>query len=97
MADAADVGRRVLEGLAAGRRRSAEQAKERAAPLRAAVLDEVNRAILGGKVSRAVLEGKKPRGLAIRVHRQLRGRFVVSERQVRRIIDALYSLSDSPG
>lgn len=86
MADAADVGQRVLAELNAGRAIAIARAKENAASLQAAVLDECRK---------DMLRGNGERGRPGRVHRQLKGRFSVSERHVRRILDVLFSESDS--
>lgn len=80
MRDAADVGRRVLEGLDRGRAISIEQSRQRAAALRAAVLQ-----LAADDLAR----GRKPRGRAGRIARKLRG--LASERHIRRILSDTFS------
>lgn len=87
MADAADIGQRVLAILAAGRAAAIARARERAAGLQLAVLDELHNDCLAGKPER---------GRAGRIHRRLKHRHKVSSRHVKRILDGLASVSDSP-
>lgn len=84
-ADSADVGRRVLEALAAGRARQLAARRLQAAELR----DLVERA---ARIDRA--EGKPERGRAGRITRRLTLAGVpITERWTRKIISEL--LSDS--
>ena len=78
------IGRKVLAGLFKGRQRAIEQAKERAAFHVAKVVIHAN----------ADVAARKPeRGRAGRISRRLGG--MLSERQVKRILDRLSSVSDS--
>ena len=86
MSDAAQVGERVLEGLAKGRTRAIAAARERAAPTWRAI-----RAALDNDI----LDGYSARGRASRIKRRLR--LTISERQVNNVLVSLYSASDSLG
>lgn len=81
---AAVVGRKVLAGLDKGRHRAIAQAKERAA-------FHVAKVVIHSNADFA--SGKPERGRAGRIARKLGG--MLSERQVKRILDRLSSVSDS--
>lgn len=78
------VGLKVLDGLAKGRQQAIAQAKERAAFHVAKVVIHTNA---------DVAAGKPERGRAGRISRKLGG--ILSERQVKRILDTLSCMSDS--
>jgi hypothetical protein len=82
---AADVGRRVLLCLDAGRNKAIAKAKRRAAGHAALIID------LAAIDARA---GRPERGRAGRIARKLRG--MLSESQVHRILRALSSVRDFP-
>ena len=81
---AAVVGQKVLDGLDKGRQRAITQAKERAA-------FHVAKVVIHANVD--VAAGKPERGRAGRISRKLSG--ILSERQVKRILDRLSCMSDS--
>lgn len=78
------IGRKVLEGLDKGRQRAIAQSKERAA-------FHVAKVVIHSNADFA--SGKPERGRAGRIARKLGG--MLSERQVKRILDRLSSVSDS--
>ena len=81
---AAQIGRRVLAGLARGRQRAITQAQARSAQWTVQI---TYLALADRDVGRAA------RGRACRIRRKLGG--ALSERQVKRILDRLSSVSDS--
>ncbi len=90
---AATVGRRVLANLNEGRAEAIRKAQERARALVATV-----QALAHAEL----LSGKPMRGMAGRIARKLSGAWkkkkktnVASERHVKRILDTLFSVSDS--
>lgn len=88
MSDPAEVGRRVLEALAEGRRRAIAQVQNEAR--RRDLLR-----LVAAKLRRELDRGLPARGRAGRIARELHG--LVTERHVLRILksDALFSMSDS--
>ncbi|MEO7863737.1 MAG: hypothetical protein ABIU05_25555 [Nitrospirales bacterium] len=80
---AARIGRRVLAALDRGRALAIQQAQARAEGKRLMV-------VIAANADRAA--GKPERGLAGRISRKLHG--AISERQTKRILDELSSVSD---
>lgn len=83
MLDPADILARILAGAAKGRHIANTAAQARAAPLWRVVRAALDDDILGGH---------SERGRAGRIKKRLR--LTITERQVNRILDALYSTSD---
>lgn len=81
---AALVGRKVLAGLDRGRQIAIQQAQARAAEKRIMI-------VIAANADRAA--GKPERGLTERISRKLPG--FLSQRQIKRILATLSSLSDS--
>lgn len=84
MTDAADTGAAVLAGLARGRAIANARAQ--------AAAEQLRRQVIAG-LGVDLLNGKDERGRAGRIKRRLH--LQVGERHIRRILDTLYSMSDS--
>ena len=79
MADAQDVGAKVLEALADGRARRLQNQRDEFAP----VYEQVRRAL-----DADILTGKPPRGRAERISKAIHG--AAAPRQVRKILARLF-------